>query len=96
VAESSRDQWLQYKHNITEKQYNTILGQQRGVCAVCQKRSNQHLSVDRTGDVVHGLLCIRCATGLSMFGRDVRLVAAAIVYLQDSGHEFAVSKDETW
>ncbi|HYT42169.1 MAG TPA: endonuclease domain-containing protein [Methylomirabilota bacterium] len=66
--ERKREWNLRTKYGITSALYNSILGNQLGLCAICC-RANQELSVDHnhlTGEV-RGLLCIRCNRDVGIF-----------------------------
>jgi hypothetical protein len=63
LYEQKRDQRYQKKFGITLVQYNQMLADQGGVCAICGKAPKQyHLAVDHshiTGKV-RMLLCLPC------------------------------------
>jgi len=73
----NRSKWLarvkryDYAHRrISTKLYNSILGNQLGVCAICCKTNpnGQILSIDhdhKTGKV-RGLLCIKCNSAVGI------------------------------
>ena len=78
------------RYGITLEDYNTLLEQQNGVCAICKnpetltvKGKIVNLSVDHCHDtgVVRGLLCRSCNVGLGNFRDDVNLLETAISYL---------------
>lgn len=66
-----------------------MLRHQNNVCAICGGRnSDRDLAVDHnhiTGEV-RGLLCTRCNMGLGYFMDNPRLLASALVYLEDNGY----------
>lgn len=71
--------------------YKLIESNQAKVCAICQEPSATKLFRDhdhKTG-YIRGLLCSNCNAGLGMFKDNPRLLAAAIVYLQN--HEAEVT-----
>ena len=54
------------EYGLSLTDYETLFQRQNGMCAICQTKPEQSLSVDhdhKTGQV-RGLLCIRCNTGL--------------------------------
>lgn len=63
--------WLKYRYGITLAEYDRMLAEQGGVCAICQRPPTAHirarrLSVDHdhgTGRV-RGLLCDACNRGI--------------------------------
>lgn len=76
---------------LTPEDYQEMLAQQNNVCAICGRRDrNKSLAVDHnhTTGKVRGLLCGRCNTGLGQFQDDIRLLASAIVYLEDNGASY--------
>lgn len=77
---------LQHSYGITSERYDAMLHDQHGVCAICGKAErSKPLSVDHDHETgfIRGLLCQNCNTGLGMFNDSIRLLAGAIVYLQD-------------
>jgi hypothetical protein len=80
------------KYGLTGEQYEMLLASQNGACAICHGSPpvGKSLNVDHDHDtgIVRGLLCTPCNTGLGFFKDRIRLLAAAIVYLQD--HEVRI------
>lgn len=83
---------LAKNYGLTVAQYNAMLREQGGVCAVCGKdEPNEHgrtgkqfrLSVDHCHDTgrVRGLLCQRCNRAIGLLGDDPVLMRRAISYL---------------
>jgi hypothetical protein len=76
---------LQRKYGITAEDYNYMLEQQQGGCAICFQGnpSGRRLAVDHNHDTgeVRGLLCGSCNVGLGNFGDNVDNLEAAIDYL---------------
>uniref|UniRef100_UPI00111D166A endonuclease VII domain-containing protein n=1 Tax=Nitrospira cf. moscoviensis SBR1015 TaxID=96242 RepID=UPI00111D166A len=84
--EKARERHQKYKYGLTTEQYNAMLLEQGGGCAICrgQCKRNSRLSVDhchRTG-AVRGLLCSNCNTGIGMFKDSPALLQAAADYLK--------------
>lgn len=81
------------KYGITIEEYQEMLKQQNGVCAICQqpekvtwKGQEIPLAVDHchiTGKV-RGLLCNRCNRVLSLFDDDIVIMRSAIEYLRSA------------
>lgn len=77
--------YLRY-YGITIEQYEILLKNQNGGCAICFSptgSNGKRLSVDHnheTGEV-RGLLCDDCNTGLGKFKDNPNLLAIAINYL---------------
>lgn len=90
AASQSRQQKLK-RYGLTSEQYQALLAQQNGGCAICQatqglESKNHPLYVDhdhQTGQV-RGLLCQRCNAGLGMFKDSLELVTGAAAYLTKS------------
>lgn len=84
-AEQARDRTLQKRYGITLDQYNDLLAQQGGVCAICKKacKSGRLLAVDHdheTGER-RGLLCMNCNRAIGWLGDDPELIQAALDYV---------------
>lgn len=86
-AKSERKYQLWVKYNITPEEFDQMLKNQNGMCAICSTTKNserfQHLVVDhdhKTGQV-RGLLCTPCNSGLGMFKDNLELVNRAAAYL---------------
>jgi hypothetical protein len=83
-----RDRQLQ-KYGLTSAQYDELLKLQDGCCAICK---STHPNTDRIKyfpvDHNHetgknrGLLCSRCNRAVGLFKDDVKLLQAAISYLE--------------
>lgn len=78
-------------YGLTPAEYDAMLAEQGGVCAICRQPETQRgpngevrpLSVDHdhaTGEIC-GLCCSRCNTGLGWFRDDPALMAEALAYL---------------
>ncbi len=77
---------LMYSYGITLKEYNKILANQNGVCAICGNPPNDRkLAVDHnhvTGKI-RGLLCKACNTTLGNVKDSVEILEKAIEYLKE-------------
>lgn len=80
------------RYGLTEGEYDALLEQQGGVCAICRKPCERGcLSIDHDhrccpgdrscGKCVRGLLCRRCNQGLGNFHDDQAALLAAVAYL---------------
>lgn len=84
--------WDRYK--ITLEEYDRLLHDQNGQCAICgsedpKREGDKRLLVDHdhsTGEV-RGLLCHDCNMGIGRFNDDPELLMAAIRYLQQKQTE---------
>lgn len=89
--QAMRERRLMADFGMTEEQFQSLLLQQGGVCAICrkpEKRTNKRgvrrLSVDHehaTGKV-RALLCCDCNSGLGLFEEDPDLLRAAAEYVE--------------
>lgn len=73
----------------TLEEYDRLLEEQSGHCAVCDAYIGEGMCVDHdhaTGEV-RGLLCTGCNLGLGNFQDDVAVLANAIIYLSRSRSE---------
>jgi hypothetical protein len=73
---------LMTEHEMSAKDYDAILEQQGGGCAICEKKSRKKLFVDRcqSTSIVRGLLCPKCLTFLECFDFDANRMLAAAKY----------------
>lgn len=80
-------------YNITDDEYAALLHKQKGVCAICKKKSTakgrdgvtvRQLFVDHDHETaaVRGLLCLHCNSAIGHFNHDPALLQAAIEYLR--------------
>ncbi len=88
VIARTRNYAILNKYGITSEQYDQMLQDQGGVCAVCQKdqsyRERTNLYVDhyhQSGEI-RGLLCQKCNTGIGMLGDDLDSLLKAVSYLE--------------
>lgn len=83
------------KYGLTVEQYNKILVEQKGVCAICEEPETvviagvlTGLSVDHCHEtgVVRGLLCSSCNRALAAFGdgNNEELLLSAVRYVRKS------------
>jgi len=79
---------LRRKYNLTPAEYDAMLAEQSGQCAICDKppSTGKPLFVDHDHDTgeVRGLLCSRCNWALGQLGDGPELVARALSYLTQS------------
>lgn len=83
---------LKREYGLTPEDYERMLEDQNGVCAICLKTdvvTGRRLAVDhchKTG-VVRGLLCSQCNTAIGRFEDDTEVIERAIAYLNK--HNFS-------
>jgi hypothetical protein len=92
-CQQARRMWVNYR--ITPEQYEAMLSQQGGCCAVCGATepggngSRWHIDHDHNccpgrkscGECIRGLLCSKCNTGLGQFNDNPDTLVAAVAYL---------------
>ncbi len=73
------------RYGMTPEDYERLLHQQRGVCAICYKPPTEAYFVidhDHKRNKVRGLLHRKCNAGIGQFGDDLALVRRAAEYLE--------------
>lgn len=72
------------KYGLTSTQVNSILIDQKGLCAICGCSivERPHVDHDHKTGKVRGLLCLSCNVGLGHFGDSVAKLRDAIEYLE--------------
>jgi hypothetical protein len=83
-GERGRGHWLKFNYGISLEDYNAMLMQQNGACAICKKKPNKVLCVDHchTTGVVRGLLCRKCNLALGLYDHEPRHTETATAYLR--------------
>lgn len=85
--ELSRAKWLKRKHKygLTRDQFFQLLEKQGCACAICRKpletAKNTHVDHCHETDVVRGLLCSNCNTGLGLYKDSSLILQKAMDYL---------------
>lgn len=78
-------------YGLTENQYNDILTEQSGGCAICGQtysyiRNGERIGLcvdhDSVSGAVRGLLCSKCNIGIGSLEHNIELIAKAIRYLE--------------
>src|SRR5262245_61146757 len=80
---SLRSGELRRRYGLSPAEYDALLAEQGGACAICRKRPKGRLCVDHchlTG-TVRGLLCRKCNTALGYLKDDQASLVAALAYL---------------
>lgn len=75
----------------TPKQYDELYTKQNGCCAICgahESEQSKALSADHCHktQIVRGLLCMSCNTGLGFFKDNKKFLLEAISYLERNTH----------
>ena len=75
---------IERRYGVSRKQYEDIVRQQNGVCAMCGRTSKRRLAIDHdhVGGGLRGLLCLECNTKLGVL-EDEQFVSKAVKYLSD-------------
>ena len=90
--EVNRNIQLYQKYGILLEDYERILEEQEGRCAICGMKAEHnvingrlkslHVDHDHSTGTIRGILCSNCNTGLGMFKDDPTLLRNAIEYLR--------------
>ncbi len=70
-------------YGLTADDYERMLIEQGGVCAICRRKSDRRLCIDHchATQKVRGLLCHRCNTALGLLDDDWDRLRAAMAYV---------------
>jgi hypothetical protein len=87
TAEQRKDAKLKFHFGITLEDYNIMLFEQDGCCAICKThhtelKRNLYVDHNHTTGEVRGLLCNNCNAGLGMYKDDITRLTNAINYLK--------------
>jgi hypothetical protein len=80
----SREYHLRRRYGIGQKDFEELLDEQGGVCAICGTPDPEHVDHDHVTGWIRGILCFNCNGGLGQFRDDVEYLAKAITYLKGS------------
>ncbi|MFI6820990.1 endonuclease VII domain-containing protein [Micromonospora sp. NPDC050187] len=78
----TREYHLRRRYGIGQKEFDELLAEQGGVCAICGSPEPQHVDHDHRNGSVRGILCFNCNGGLGQFRDDQSRLAGAITYLR--------------
>jgi hypothetical protein len=81
-----RDRWLLKKYGITSADYDKMLAEQDGRCALCLTESNGrmwHVDHDHKTNRTRRLLCDLCNRGLGHFQDDPAVLRRAAEYIEE-------------
>ena len=91
---STRAYYLKRKFGITEEFYDSLVKQQKGVCAICHGPPNggprgrqEILFVDHCHESgrIRGLLCFRCNSALGLLRDNLGSARRMVAYLETAG-----------
>jgi hypothetical protein len=82
--EGRRARYRLKTYGLGADDYQRMLAEQNGVCAVCKLNSRRELYVDHCHATrkVRGLLCNKCNTGIGMFDDDPDRMRAGAAYVE--------------
>ena len=78
----ARNYHLMRRYGITVADYDRLVAEQGGLCALCRDRAPEHVDHDHVTGLVRGVLCSCCNQGLGNFRDDVASLRAAVTYLE--------------
>lgn len=78
----ARDRWQKYR--ITQPQYDQMLLNQGGICAICQIRPVKCIDHDHTTGKVRGLLCLACNHAIGVLLDDPLVIRRAAAYVESA------------
>lgn len=101
----SRERWQRYgfksdlrvRYGITPEEYDRLLRDQNGCCAICSDPPNKrrlHVDHDHVTGQVRQLLCSNCNTALGKFDSDPDLLLKARDYLIKWRSEYQKAKQQ--
>ena len=80
--EGQRAAHRKWKYGITREEFNQLLLEQGGKCAVCGIQEKLFVDHDHHTMEVRGLLCGNCNTGIGMLGDTIAGVEMALEYMR--------------
>ena len=90
---ADRNGHLLRKFGITIDDYECMLDEQGGGCAICgdppPENGSLHVDHDHVTGEVRGLLCIKCNNAIGAFGENYELLLAAARYVDRDDDELA-------
>ncbi|WP_307870801.1 endonuclease VII domain-containing protein [Micromonospora sp. C51] len=78
----NREYHLRRRYGIGQQEFDELLAEQGGVCAVCGDPDPEHVDHDHRTGWVRGILCFNCNGGLGQFRDSPTRLARAITYLR--------------
>lgn len=81
---SMKEYSLKRKFNLSQEDYNNLLQNQNGVCAICKQICTRALAVDHdhSTNKIRGLLCNNCNRGLGHLKDSITILKEATAYLE--------------
>jgi hypothetical protein len=91
VKRAERSSYLQRKYGLTIEQYDAMLAEQGGGCAICTRPPSESISLhvdhDHETGRIRGLLCFRCNNSLGDLEDSPQLLLAALNYVDGPTEE---------
>lgn len=81
VKKNQKTHQLRVKYGLTYEEYENMLKEQEGRCAICNEVAALHVDHCHETGKVRKLLCISCNGGLGMFKDNKVSLSRAIEYL---------------
>ena len=78
---NSRHYHLMRRYGIGADEFDELVRQQGGVCAICGRPDPEHVDHDHESGEVRGILCFNCNGGLRQFRDSIDALLAAATYL---------------
>ena len=82
----SRDAYYRRTFGISADDFDALLGEQGGGCAICgavpEREASFHLDHDHVTGEIRGILCLSCNQALGHFRDDAGLLERAAVYVR--------------
>jgi hypothetical protein len=78
----SRHYHLKHRYGIGADDFDRMVAEQGGVCAICGRPDPEHVDHDHETGAVRGILCFNCNGGLGQFRDDIDALQCAAVYLE--------------
>jgi hypothetical protein len=77
----SRHYHLKHRYGIGADEFDELVRQQGGVCAICGRDEPEHVDHSHDTGEVRGILCFNCNGGLGQFRDSIDALRAAAAYL---------------
>jgi hypothetical protein len=91
VKRRARDAYYRRTHGITADDFDRMLAEQNGRCAICgrapEREAAMHVDHDHLDGHVRGLLCLDCNQGIGKLREDPSILLRAVVYLRQRAGE---------
>jgi Recombination endonuclease VII len=78
---NSRHYHLKRRYGIGAVEFDELVRQQGGSCAICGRPDPEHVDHDHETGKVRGILCFNCNGGLGQFRDSIDALLAAAAYL---------------